>query len=72
MQLQNKMSILDSLYCEENKLEWEDSEGKEIKRPFPLSEADLFWEDDELETLLSNIKRKRVLWFWWYILRRVI
>ncbi|KZV39733.1 hypothetical protein F511_08195 [Dorcoceras hygrometricum] len=69
-------SIFDSLYCEEERLDQDSSVGFDLKEPeiedfrqicgkppiFP-SEHDLFWEDDEVSSLLSKEKTQARLSF---------
>ncbi|KAK4360647.1 hypothetical protein RND71_019599 [Anisodus tanguticus] len=58
-QPQNPILNLDSLLCEENQFEDEDLEErviKNVKKTSPLLECDLFWEDNEVETLLLKEK----------------
>lgn len=69
IQPQNPILNLDALFCEEDQFEEEDLGGgyhseernqnrvvKNVKKTSPLLECDLFWEDDEIETLLSKEK----------------
>ncbi|KAA8531659.1 hypothetical protein F0562_006624 [Nyssa sinensis] len=59
---QNPMFALDGLYCEEEHFEGdlgeEESEtcDENVKGPVVLFEHDLFWDDDELATLISKEK----------------
>ncbi|XP_015063223.1 cyclin-D3-2 [Solanum pennellii] len=62
-QLQNPISaLLDGLYCEEDRFldddlgEWSslDVGNENVKKTLPLLECDMFWEHDELATLLSK------------------
>ncbi|XP_073156408.1 cyclin-D3-3-like [Henckelia pumila] len=72
--LQN--SIFDALYCEEERLDQDSSVGFDLtepqiedfrqiseKPPIFLFEHDLFWEDDELSSLLSKEKKQPRLSF---------
>uniref|UniRef100_A0A5B7AJU8 Putative cyclin D3-2 n=1 Tax=Davidia involucrata TaxID=16924 RepID=A0A5B7AJU8_DAVIN len=66
MQLQNPMFVLDGLYCEEEHFEEdlggcgfeEENENENVKiNTVVLLEQDLFWEDDELVSLISKEKQ---------------
>ncbi|MCD7454995.1 hypothetical protein HAX54_026723 [Datura stramonium] len=72
-QLQNPISVLlDGLYCEEDRFleddlgEWSSLDvGNEkwvenVKKTLALLECDMFWEDDELATLLSKEKESHL------------
>ncbi|KAJ8546196.1 hypothetical protein K7X08_018779 [Anisodus acutangulus] len=62
--------LLDGLYCEEDRFLYDDLEeeigNNEIwienvkKKTLPLLECDMFWEDDELATLLSKEKESHL------------
>ncbi|VFQ70346.1 unnamed protein product [Cuscuta campestris] len=55
---QNQIFSLDRLLCDEERVDSDDSGGwfrlENLKKPSPLFESDLSWEDDELLTLLSK------------------
>ncbi|CAL5372862.1 unnamed protein product [Camellia sinensis] len=61
MASQNPMFVLDGLYCEEEHFEedWEEGSDKcdeNVKGHLGLLEHDLYWEDDELVSLISKEK----------------
>ncbi|KAM3363459.1 cyclin-D3-2 [Capsicum galapagoense] len=55
--------LLDGLYCEEDQfLDDGDLEvEKHVKKTLPLFECDLFWEDEELATLLAKEKESHLV-----------
>ncbi|XP_019182412.1 PREDICTED: cyclin-D3-3-like [Ipomoea nil] len=67
LQPQNQIFSLDGLFCEEERFEddlggWSCFENEvypkiNVKKPLSFFESDLFWEDDELLTLLSKEKQ---------------
>nr|GMC97075.1 D-type cyclin family 3 subgroup 1 [Ipomoea batatas]GMD00938.1 D-type cyclin family 3 subgroup 1 [Ipomoea batatas] len=67
LQPQNQIFSLDGLFCDEERFEddlggWSCFENEvypkiNVKKPLSFFESDLFWEDDELLTLLSKEKQ---------------